>query len=121
MAYIFLMAREQYTTVVETSTFLSDVAQLLSEEERANFVAFIAANPQRGDLKPRTGGLRKIRWAIRGRGKRGGMRAIYYYHSEHMPLFLLTTYGKSVKDNLTEAEKGIMRRLVQQLKEQFLR
>ena len=49
------------------------------------------------------------------------LRVIYYYHSERMPLFLLTAYGKSVKSDLAESEKVVMRRLVQELKDQFLR
>lgn len=88
---------------------------------REEFVTFIATNPLRGDLVPGTGGIRKIRWGIKGQGKSGGLRVIYYYHSERMPLFLLTAYRKSVKSDLAESEKVVMRRLVQELKDQFLR
>ena len=111
----------QYVTVVETRAFLSAVSRTMTEADREEFVTFIAANPQRGDLIPRTGGIRKIRWSIKGQGKSGGLRVIYYYHSERMPLFLLTAYGKSAKSDLAELEKVVMRRLVQELKDQFLR
>jgi hypothetical protein len=110
----------QYITVVETRTFLSDVSRYMTKEDREGFVTFIAANPLRGDLIPGTGGLRKVRWAVKGKGKSGGMRVIYYFHSERMPLFLFTAYGKSMKSDLAEAEKVVMRRLIQQLKDQFL-
>ena len=111
----------QYMTVVETRAFLSDVSRTMTEADREEFVTFIAANPQRGDLILGTGGIRKIRWGIKGQGKSGGLRVIYYYHSERMPLFLLTAYGKSVKSDLAESEKVVMSRLVQELKDQFLR
>ena len=111
----------QYVTVVETRAFLSAVSRTMTEADREEFVTFIAANPQRGYLVPGTGGIRKIRWGIKGQGKSGGLRVIYYYHSGRMPLFLLTAYGKSVKSDLAESEKVVMRRLVQELKNQFLR
>ena len=62
---------------------------------------------------PETGGVRKIRWALGGKGKRGGARVIYYYHSERLPLFLLTAYAKNEKPNLTKAERNAIKRLVQ--------
>jgi predicted DNA-binding transcriptional regulator AlpA len=68
-------------TVVETERFLKDAGALLSDSERAELVAFVGANPEEGKVIPETGGVRKIRWALPGRGKRGGARVIYYYHS----------------------------------------
>ncbi len=59
--------------------------------------------------------MRKIRWALAGRGKRGGARVIYYYHSERLPLFLLTAYAKNVQANLSRAECNAMKRLVEML------
>jgi mRNA-degrading endonuclease RelE of RelBE toxin-antitoxin system len=65
-------------TVVETNRFLKDVRDLLSESEAIRLVSFIGANPQAGDVVPETGGVRKLRWSLPGRGKRGGARVIYY-------------------------------------------
>ena len=65
-------------TVVETERFLKDAGSLLSDSERAELVAFVGANPEEGKVIPETGGVRKIRWALPGRGKRGGARVIYF-------------------------------------------
>jgi len=99
-------------TVVETGRFLKDAGSLLSDSERAGLVAFVGANPEEGKVIPETGDVRKIRWALPGRGKRGGARVIYYYHSERLPVFLLAAYAKNEKANLTKAERNAMRRLV---------
>jgi hypothetical protein len=64
---------------------------------------------------PQTGGGRKLRWKAPGRGKRGGVRVIYYYHNASMPLFLLNVFGKNEKANLTQAERNEMRSLLPRL------
>jgi hypothetical protein len=82
-------------------------------------VAFLGANPEAGKIVAGTGGVRKVRWGLAGRGKRGGARVIYYYHSERLPLLLLTAYPKNEKANLTQAECNAMKRLVQILVEGY--
>jgi hypothetical protein len=99
-------------TVVETPIFLRKAADLLDEEERSELAMFLAANPEAGDVIPESGGVRKLRWAIRGRGKRGGVRVIYYFHNDAFPLFLLTLFAKNKKANLTRAERNEVRKLV---------
>ena len=99
-------------TVVETGEFLKRAKPLMRDSERAELVAFIGANPEAGEIIPESGGVRKIRWALEGRGKRGGARVIYYYHNEHLPVFLLSAYAKNRKANLDNAERNAMRRLV---------
>ncbi len=99
-------------TVVETGEFLRHAKSLISDSERAELVAFIGANPEAGEIIPETGGVRKIRWALEGMGKRGGARVIYYYHSKRLPVFLLTAYAKNRKENLSRAERNSMQRLV---------
>lgn len=59
-----------------------------------------------------TGGVRKVRWAREGKGKSGGVRIIYFYYNEGMPLYLLTLYGKSEKDNLSASERNDLAKLV---------
>ena len=99
-------------TVVETAEFLKRSKPLMPDSQRAELVAFLGANPEAGEIIPGTGGVRKVRWAIGGAGKRGGARVIYYYHSERLPLFLLSAYAKSRKANLSQAERNAMKRLV---------
>jgi mRNA-degrading endonuclease RelE of RelBE toxin-antitoxin system len=102
-------------TVVETGRFLKDAGQLMPEAERSQLVWFIAANPESGDLIPETGGIRKLRWALPGRGKRGGARVIYYFHSQQLPVFILAAYGKNEKANLSKAERNAIAKLVPML------
>src|ERR1700685_1031996 len=99
-------------TVVETARFLKDVKSMMSDSDREELVAFLGANPMVGEIIPETGGVRKIRWALAGRGKRGGARIIYYFHNESLPVFLLAAYGKNEKANLSMAERNAMKRLV---------
>lgn len=100
-------------TVVEVAPFPTAAASVWSEEEKAEFIDYIARNPQTGVVIPGTGGVRKVRWTRAGMGKRGGVRVIYFYHSEAMPVFLLTVYAKSERENLTEDQKRTMARIVE--------
>jgi len=102
-------------SVVETEEFLKRVRPLMSSSERAELVWFVGANPDAGEIIPETGGVRKIRWALEGMGKRGGARVIYYYHNENLPVFLLSAYAKNRKANLSKAERNAMKRLVPNL------
>jgi len=99
-------------TVVETPFFLRKASALLTEGERAELVVFLGINPEAGPAVPEAGGVRKVRWSAQRRGKRGGVRVIYYFHSETFPLFLLTVYAKSQKANLTKSERQEFKKLV---------
>ncbi|MEP7352133.1 MAG: type II toxin-antitoxin system RelE/ParE family toxin [Acidobacteriota bacterium] len=91
----------------------------MPETERGELVAYLAENPLAGALIAGTGGVRKLRWALPGQGKRGGARVIYYFHSEQLPLFLLAAYGKNEKANLTQAERNAMAKLVPQFAQSY--
>ncbi len=108
-----------YITVVETRPFIEDAARCLKEDEREEFIGYIARNPTAGVVIPGTGGVRKLRWRAGARGKRGGTRVIYYYHSDRIPLFLLTAYSKSHQTDLPPAQRAAMRRLVAEIVRQY--
>lgn len=105
-------------TVVETEVFLQRVEAILSESSRADLVHYLASNPEAGQLIRGTGGARKLRWAIAGKGKRGGARTIYYYHNESIPLFILDIYAKNEKSDLSEADKRSLKRVLAQIASQ---
>lgn len=86
-------------TVVETLSFSKQVTNYWTEEEKMAFTFFIANHPTAGNVIPATGGLRKIRWSQQGRGKRGGVRVIYYNRLTKGEIWLLLIYSKSVCEN----------------------
>jgi hypothetical protein len=102
-------------TVAEMPEYIRRVEKLLSAEERRNVVDYLAAHPKTGDLMEGTGGVRKLRWGRGGHGKSGGVRIIYYFHSEAMPVYLLTLFAKSDRANLTKAERNDLADLVETL------
>ena len=93
------MARTLPISVVETPAFLSATRKLMTEPERALWVDYLAYNPTAGDLIPGTGGVRKLRWRLEGRGKRGGGRVVYFHYDAGMPLFALTAYAKNERSD----------------------
>ena len=93
-------------TIIELSGYLGKSDKLLSDSERTSIINYLALHPAAGEIMQATGGIRKLRWSAKGKGKSGGVRVIYYYHNESMPLFLLTLFGKGEKANLSKAERN---------------
>ncbi len=87
-------------TVAKTDTFIRYAASVWTDEERSEFVTWIANNPLSGDVIPGTGGLRKVRYTRQGTGKRGGARIIYFNVLEDGEIWLLIVYSKAKFDNL---------------------
>ena len=98
---------------IETSTFTRQLPRHLDDDGYAALQAFLSAYPEAGDVIRGTGGMRKIRWAMAGRGKRGGSRIIYYWMAEEEHIYLLTVYAKGTKDDLTAAERAAWRKAVE--------
>ncbi|PSN07286.1 type II toxin-antitoxin system RelE/ParE family toxin [Siccibacter turicensis] len=96
---------------IETDIFTAGVRSLLSDEEYQRLQLFLAVKPDCGDTIPDTGGLRKVRWLAQGRGKRGGVRIIYFYRYAEDEIRLLLIYRKGVKDDLSAQEKAMLRKL----------
>ncbi len=115
MAYHVRVSELKAMTVVETPAFIAAATRCLSEEEKHELIGFLAFHPEHGVLIRGTGGVRKLRWAVGSKGKSGGVRVIYFAHSEKIPLFLLTVYKKGRKSDLSAAEKNAMRQLVRDL------
>ena len=101
---------------VETPVLTAAVTSLLSDEEYRQLQLALLIRPEQGALIRGSGGLRKLRWGARGRGKRGGVRVIYYWHPAEQFLYTLLIYAKSQQDDLTPAQLRVLRRLV---KEEF--
>jgi hypothetical protein len=95
-------------TVVETASFVTDAKVCMTNSERTEAVNMIAANPACGDIVSGGGGIRKVRFAVGGRGKSGGVRIIYYFHNERVPVFLLAVFAKNEQANLTRAEVNLL-------------
>lgn len=106
-------------SVVEAPTYLGDAARLLSETERADLIVSLAADPLQGVLIKGTGGLRKMRVGVGGRGKRGGGRVVYWYHSIGYPIVLLAMFAKNEASDLTLSEAKILTKIADQLIEDF--
>jgi hypothetical protein len=102
-------------TVIETPSFIRDAKKLLDDDEQRDLISFLAYNPTAGDVIKGTGGVRKIRWAREGSGKRGGYRVIYFFHSVEIPLFALSIFAKNEKSNVSQLERNILRELTAEL------
>jgi hypothetical protein len=87
-------------TVSETPMFQKYAEELWNEEERLEFISWLALNPEAGDVIPESGGCRKVRWSRAGTGKRGGVRVIYFNVMQES-IWLLIVYSKTKFDNLS--------------------
>ena len=106
-------------TVAETPIYLSQAAKLLSPDERTSVIDVIARNPSSGVLIPGSGGLRKLRIGLQGRGKRGGGRVIYWFHSASFPAVLLWILAKNAASDLTPDQAKQLRILADGLLEDY--
>ncbi len=111
LGYMFAMQ-----SVAETPIFTRQTEKLFTEEEKRELINFLAENPLAGDEIPGTGGVRKVRFAASGRGKRGGARIIYYYLDETMPLYALLANAKNDQSDMTPDEKRAVSSLAAALK-----
>jgi hypothetical protein len=99
-------------TIAELPEYIRRAEKLLSLGERIDIINYLAAHPKAGDLMEGTGGIRKLRWGRGDSGKSGGVRVIYYMHSEQMPLYLLTLFAKNERANLSKAQRNELAALV---------
>ena len=105
-------SRDVPVVLVEFEDFTRFAAKNLNADELDALKSFLAINPEEGVIIQGTGGVRKLRWAAKGKGKSGGVRIIYYYHNTEMPLLLLTGFAKSEMENLNAADKNAMKKVI---------
>ena len=109
-----------FITIAEMDQFCADAEAIFTESEYDELVLFLAEHPDAGELIPGTGGVRKVRWAARGQGKRGGARVIYYFRDLNVPVYLLAAYAKNEKLNLSQKDKKMMSTLVDAIVEESM-
>jgi hypothetical protein len=97
----------------ETPVFTRRVTTLLSDDEYAELQRVLVDNPNAGDVIPGSGGLRKMRWAVQGRGKRGGARVIYYHLISRDQFYMLLIYGKNEQDDLSAEQLRMLKKAVE--------
>lgn len=99
---------------IETPLFTRLIVDLLPDEDYRLLQEALMIRPEAGDLIPGGDGLRKIRWGLPGRGKRGGLRIIYYWDVSADRIYLLLPYAKSHQEDLTPAQLKVLRQLVKE-------
>ena len=98
---------------IETSIFTKLIYTYLTDDEYVGLQGFMLKYPEAGKIVPGSGGVRKLRWAIAGRGKRGGVRVIYYFKKQENEIWMLTIYGKSEVENIPA---HILRQIAEEVK-----
>lgn len=106
-------------TFVETPFFTKQIVDLVDDDDYGEFQHDLLENPCRGPLLVGCSGLRKVRMALPGRGKRGGARVIYLYVSEAKTIILLYLFKKSDSENISKAQRNQLGRLAEQIKEAY--
>ena len=101
---IFCGYNKPVFTVIESPLFQKQVADVWTEADRLDFISFIAANPEAGDVIPGAQGARKVRWSVAGKGKRGGARVVYFNVAAEEIVLLVTVYTKAEKANILPKE-----------------
>jgi mRNA-degrading endonuclease RelE of RelBE toxin-antitoxin system len=100
--------------IIETSIFTKKLKRLLSDEEYRRLQNELIINPTKGNVIKGSGGLRKIRWKLQGKGKSGGVRIIYYWVFSEEIILMLLVYPKSEQEDLTSEQLKILKKLVEE-------
>jgi mRNA-degrading endonuclease RelE of RelBE toxin-antitoxin system len=99
--------------IIETTFFTRQIRRLLSDEEYRRLQVDLVNHPEKGEIIQSSHGLRKTRWSAQGRGKRGGIRVIYYWVVKQEKILMLTAYAKNEQENLTPEQVRILRQIVE--------
>ena len=99
--------------IIETTIFTKLIARLMDDDSYRELQDVLIGNPETGDVIPGSGGLRKIRWRVAGRGKRGGVRVIYYRVNTAERIYMLYAYAKNEVEDLTRGQLKALRQIVE--------
>ena len=108
------MAYSKGVWFVETSVFSGQLFEHLDDDDYRSLQLALALRPEQGALIPGSGGLRKLRWALRGKGKRGGLRIIYYWDSAEDVIYLIYLYAKNQQANLRPDQLKLLKRTIEE-------
>lgn len=111
--------RSKLVTVVETKAFSAEAKGRMKPKEVGALIDVLADEPETGDVIRGTGGLRKIRFAVAGRGKSKSVRVVYYFYNDTMPVFLMTVFAKNEKDNLSKAQRNALAKVARALRDNY--
>ncbi|MEO0374138.1 MAG: addiction module toxin RelE [Cyanobacteria bacterium P01_A01_bin.17] len=103
--------------VVEIQTFIRQAEKIFSDEELDSLRVYLAYNPNAGSFMRGTRGIHKLRWQASNHGKRGDARVIYFYYNDDTPIYLLSSYTKKMRDDISADEKKVLERLVDEIRE----
>ena len=99
---------------IETPIFSKVVQTLLKDDEYKSLQVALLLRPEQGSIIPKSGGLRKVRWSSKGKGKQGGLRVIYYWDNKTESFYMLLIYSKSKKDDLSPDQLQILSQIVKE-------
>jgi len=99
---------------IETMIFTKLIESYLSNDEYLGLQKYLLQHPDKGDIIPGTGGVRKLRWSMSGKGKKGGIRVIYYWKKQDNEIWMLTVYGKSEKSMIPN---HIIKKIAEEIKD----
>ena len=98
----------------ETPIFTKLISKLITDEEYHLLQLQLAIRPESGDVIKGSGGIRKLRWAGSGRGKRGGIRVIYFFYDHDDQIYMLYAYPKNERDDLSKDQLKLLKKLVEE-------
>jgi len=100
--------------IIETTIYTKYISKLLTDSEYKELQDYLVKYPKSGNIIKNSGGLRKLRWKTKTKGKRGGIRNIYYYYENKNTLYMIYVYEKVKKDDLSKEELTILKSLLQE-------
>lgn len=112
MGYNVMSITEQNVDVIEVPYFKKKVAKLLSEKEHELLIEYVSRHPTKGDVIPGTSGVRKLRFAAKNKGKRGGARIIYFYFIQQYEVYLLDVYVKNEQSDISPKDKKLFKEII---------